>query len=82
MLTAEQVRAARALLRWDQSVLAEKAAISVETIKRLERMEGPLMETRSSTLVAIERALQAAGVIFIESNGEGPGVRLRKRGRK
>jgi transcriptional regulator with XRE-family HTH domain len=82
MLTAEQVRAARALLGWLQSLLAEKASVSVETIKRLERMEGPLMETRSSTLAAIERALQDAGVIFIEENGEGPGVRLKKLKRK
>lgn len=79
MLTAEQVRAARALLRWDQSVLAERAAVSVETIKRLERMDGPLLETRSSTLAAIELALVAAGVIFIAENGDGPGARLKKR---
>jgi hypothetical protein len=35
MLTSEQVRAVRALLRCDQSLLAEKAGVSVETIKRL-----------------------------------------------
>jgi transcriptional regulator with XRE-family HTH domain len=78
MLTSEQVRAARALLRWDQSVLAERAGVSVETIKRLERMDGPLLETRSSTLVAIERALETAGVVFIAENGDGPGARLKK----
>jgi transcriptional regulator with XRE-family HTH domain len=74
MLTAEQVRAARALLRWDQAVLAEKAAVSVETIKRLERMDGPLRETRSSTLAAIEQAFVVAGVEF--TNGGRPGVRM------
>jgi transcriptional regulator with XRE-family HTH domain len=79
MLTAEQVRAARALLRWDQSVLADRAGVSVETIKRLERMDGPLLETRSSTLAAIEQALMAAGVVFIAENGDGPGARLKKR---
>jgi transcriptional regulator with XRE-family HTH domain len=78
VLTAEQLRAARALLRWDQARVAAQAGVSIETIKRLERLEGPLLPTRSGTLDALEKAFAAAGVIFIGENGEGPGVRLRK----
>jgi len=82
MLTADQVRAARALLRMDQTDLARKAKVSVETIKRLEKIDGPLVNAKAGTLDAIKRALEAAGVIFVAENGEGPGVRLRKGKRK
>lgn len=78
MLTAEQLRAARALRRWDQAVLAERSGVSVETIKRLEKMDGRLTTTRVATLDALRTALEAAGVIFVAENGEGPGVRLKK----
>lgn len=76
MLTAEQIRAARAMLRWEQSTLAEASGVSVETIKRLEKMDGPLLETRVKTLSAIQQALEAAGVEL--TNGEAPGLRLRR----
>lgn len=78
MLTAEQVRASRALLRWDQKTLATAAGVSVETVKRIEAMTG-LISANSGTLNALQKALEAAGVIFIEENGGGPGVRLKKR---
>ncbi|GJE45543.1 helix-turn-helix domain-containing protein [Methylobacterium soli] len=78
MLTAEQLRAARALIRWDQSTLAERAGVSTETIKRLEKMDGPLMTTKSGTLHALEEAFRGAGVQFIPQNGGGPGVRLKE----
>lgn len=78
MLTAEQIRAARALLRWEQSELGEKSGVSVETIKRLEKMNGPLTATRVGTVHAIQSALEAAGVVFIPQNGGGAGVRLAK----
>jgi transcriptional regulator with XRE-family HTH domain len=75
-LTADQLRAARAMLRMDQSALAAASGVSVETIKRLERMEGPLYETRVATVNAIQCALEKAGVEF--TNGDQPGVRLRR----
>lgn len=78
MQTSDQMRAARALIRWDQKTLATKAGVSVETIKRLEKMDGTLLAVTGTTLTAIRTALEAAGVIFIASNGDGPGVRLRK----
>ena len=77
MLTAEQIRGARAILRWEQAELAERADISAPTVKRLERMKGPIA-ANTGTEAAIRRAFDAAGVIFIDENGEGPGVRLRK----
>jgi len=77
-MTAEQLRAARALLRWSQSKAAEHAAISLETVKRLERMEGPLTRVHVETIQALQRALETAGVEFIDENGGGPGVRLKK----
>jgi transcriptional regulator with XRE-family HTH domain len=77
MLTAEQIRAARALTRLEQSELAAASGVSLPTIKRLEAQRGPISaNTRTET--AIREALEAAGAIFIASNGEGPGVRLRK----
>ena len=77
MLTSEQVRAARALLRMEQAELAAQSGISLPTIKRLETQPGTLA-AHAPTATAIQRALEKAGVIFVEENGEGPGVRLRK----
>ncbi|MHC2018162.1 helix-turn-helix domain-containing protein [Methylobacterium sp. CM6247] len=54
--------------------LAEKAQVSTNTISRFEAGE----ELKGRTITALQAALEAAGVIFIEQNGEGPGVRLRK----
>jgi hypothetical protein len=62
----------------DQTALAAVSGVSVETIKRLERMEGPLSGTRVATVNAIQAALEKAGVEFIAENGGGPGVRIRK----
>ena len=75
MLTAEQIRAARAMLRMDQAALAESAGVSVETIKRLEAQDGPLLSGRIATLSVIEKALTKAGVEF--TNGDEPGVKLK-----
>lgn len=80
MLTGEQIRAARALVRLDQKDLAERAEVSLPTIKRLEKMDGAV-SGHVGTITAIQSALESAGVVFLP-NGEnrdgGPGVRLRK----
>jgi transcriptional regulator with XRE-family HTH domain len=70
-------RAARALLNWSQEELADAATVSIPTIKRLESNEGPL-GGRSETSEKIQRALEVAGIEFIDENGGGPGVRLKK----
>jgi predicted transcriptional regulator len=77
MLTSEQIRGARAMLRVEQSDLAARAGVSLETIKRIERKPGKV-SAMAATLDAIRRALESAGVEFIPENGGGPGVRLRK----
>ena len=79
MITPAQCRAARALLEWSQQELARRARVGVVTVHQLESR---ISEPRSATLDVIRRALEAAGVVFIDENGGGPGVRLRKRERK
>jgi len=80
-VSIRQIKAARALLAWSQEQLAAEAAVSVPTIKRLEANDGPL-GGRSNTGRKIRFAFERAGVEFIDENGGGPGVRLRKRDRK
>ncbi len=76
-ISIRQVKAARALLAWSQDDLAQASRISVPTIARLESADGDI-GGRATTGEAIRAALEAAGVIFVAENGEGPGVRLRK----
>jgi len=75
MLTASQCRAARGLLDWTQQELADAALIGVATIRQFE---GNATEPRQATLLVLRQAFEKAGVEFIEENGGGPGVRLRK----
>jgi DNA-binding XRE family transcriptional regulator len=77
MLSSDQIRGARAILRLGQAELAESADVSLETVKRIESMEGEL-RIRLDTLTKIKTALEKAGIEFIAENGGGPGVRLRK----
>ena len=77
MITIEQLRAARALLGWSQTDLAGAAKLSRPTVDRAERVG-----VSSDALVALRRALEKAGVVFVDENGDGPGVRLRKHKRK
>ena len=62
-LSGEQIRAARAILRLDQSALATGAGVSIETIKRLEGMRGPV-EANTRTVEAIAAAFRRLGVDF------------------
>jgi hypothetical protein len=72
------MRAARALIRWSAEDLARESTLGVTTIRRAELTEGETSMTTANDL-AVRRALEAAGVIFIDENGgAGPGVRLRK----
>ena len=80
-LSSSQIRAARALLRWSADDLARESALGLNTIKRAELAEDKTSLTVANDL-AVRRALEAAGVEFIDENGGGPGVRLRKRPEK
>jgi len=70
-----QSRMARAALGWGIRELAGSAKVSIDTVARFERGE----ELKERTVDAIRHALVAAGIEFIDENGGGPGVRLRKR---
>jgi transcriptional regulator with XRE-family HTH domain len=74
-MNSHQCRAARALLKWSQTQLAETAGVSLSTVNDFEIDK---REPRSDNLTAIRRALEAAGVEFISArSGKGVGVRLR-----
>jgi hypothetical protein len=76
MIDPAQIRAARALLNINQSVLSQWASINVATLKRIEGW--PEIRGTADTIRKIQSALEAAGVEFIsEEAGKGPGVRLR-----
>ena len=77
MLTSDQIRAARALLRWSARQLAEKAGVHTTTVQRMGAGDGAVAGT-VQTLAKVQRALEDAGVEFTARNG-GPGVRLNKR---
>jgi predicted transcriptional regulator len=77
-VSIRQIKAARALLDWSQEDLAKASGVSIPTIKRLESQDGQL-GGRSETNTKIYSALHDAGIDFLEENGKGPGVRLKKR---
>jgi hypothetical protein len=77
-LTSGQLRAARAFLRWRAEDLARESAVGVATVRRAELAENETSMTAANDL-AVRRALETAGVEFIDENGGGPGVRLQHR---
>ncbi len=81
MISIRQIKAARALLGWSQADLAKHSGVSEPTIARLESAEGKL-GGREETADKIQTAIEAAGITFIDENGGGRGVRLRKRQKK
>lgn len=74
-MKASQLRMARAALDISVRDLAERSGVTANTISRIENGS----DAKQSTLDAIRTALETAGVLFIEQNGHGPGVRLRDR---
>ena len=77
MITSEQIRAARALLRWSAQDLADKSEIGFRTVQRFESESG-IPASRTRNLIAIRKVFEQAGVVFIDQGVEsGPGVRLK-----
>lgn len=74
-MTPKTCRAARVLLEMDQIDLARRAGVSTQTVRNYE---GALNAPNMTTWLKIKRALEQAGVSFIDANGGGPGVRLRR----
>jgi transcriptional regulator with XRE-family HTH domain len=78
MVTAAQCRAARGLLDWSQQKLADRAGLGIVTIRQIEV---GITDPRRATLAVLKQAFERAGIEFIDENGGGPGVRIRKRKR-
>jgi len=74
LITSDQIRAARALLRWSGKDLAEKTGLGFSTLMRLEVLEG-VPTAQAKTLETIQKVFEKAGIEFIGSPEEGAGVR-------
>ncbi len=77
MLAGAQLRGARAMLGWSAGQLAAASKVSLATIQRAEKEDGPVRMT-AANIEVIRRTLETAGVEFISENGGGAGVRLQK----
>ncbi len=77
MIEAAQIRAARGLVEWSQAQLAEASGLALSTIRRME-VTGGTLKSSVANVLKVQQALEVAGVIFIDEDDEGPGVRLRK----
>jgi ribosome-binding protein aMBF1 (putative translation factor) len=75
MLTREQLRMARAALNWSVRDLAAKAGVAANTVSRYENGS----DAYGETLLKLQRTLETAGLIFLDENGDGPGVRFKKK---
>ena len=78
VLSSAQIRAARALLRWSAADLAKASSLGANTIRRAEVAEDGTSLTAANEL-AVRRALETAGVEFIDENGGGPGCASKRR---
>lgn len=76
-ITSEQIRAAKAIIRWSGEDLAQAAGVSLSSIRRIEAASGIPKYQNMRILLAIKTALEAAGVDFIGSPDDRPGVRLK-----
>ena len=77
-MKAIQIKMARAAIGWGVRELAEKAGVTANTVTRIENGA----DAKQSTMDRLQYALEAAGAQFIDENGGGPGVRLRKRSQR
>ena len=75
LITGSQIRAARALAQITQATLAERAGLNVDTIRNMETRGNETLRSSLETVRAVQLALEAAGVEFL--NGDSPGVRLK-----
>ena len=77
MITSDQIRAARALLKWSAKDLANEARVGIATVRRFELDKGvPSGQVR--ILGALKATLEAGGIDFIGTPEDRPGVRLNK----
>ena len=80
-MTGEQIRAARALLKWSARRLADESGVGWATVQRLESKDGPLAGYEQ-THFALRAALETHGIQFLVTGGiaKGPGVALKDEG--
>ena len=76
MLTGLQIRSARFALRWSVDELATRSKVSTSTIKRIETENGPPSAT-AANMAALQVCLETAGIEFIGTPDDGPGIRVR-----
>lgn len=76
MITSDQIRAARSMLRWTGKELAEESGIGFSTLMRLETESG-VPKAQAKTLEAIRKAFEKAGIEFIGTPDNGAGVKWR-----
>jgi transcriptional regulator with XRE-family HTH domain len=76
LITGRQLKAARALVGWEQTDLAKKAGVAISTIRRMESFTAEI-GARTGTLSLVQRALERAGIEFLDDGS--PGVRVRPR---
>lgn len=77
MIISSQVRSARSALGWSASKLGVEAGLSLRTIQTAEADDGE-SQIRKSSLLAIQAALEAAGIEFVGTPDDGPGIRIHK----
>lgn len=77
MITGAQIRAARAALDWSAQKLSERSRVSLRTILRYEELDD-VPASRSSNLIDVKKALEEAGIEFIGTPEDGPGIRMRR----
>ncbi len=75
VIIASQIRSARGALGWSASQLGENAGLSLRTIQTAET-EGGELKIRKSSLLAMKSVLEAAGIEFIGTPDDGPGIRI------
>jgi len=78
LITSDQIRAARALLRWSGKDLAEKTGLGFSTLMRLEVLDG-VPSAQAKTLENIQKAFEKAGIEFIGTPDDGAGVRWKSK---
>ena len=78
MIAGVQIRSARAAVGWSIEELAARSGVSARTIKRYEALDG-IPPSRTSSLVDIKTALEAAGIEFTGTPEDGPGIRVQVR---
>ena len=75
LITSSQIRAGRGALGWSASHLAEEAGLSLRTVQTAETEDGH-NKIRKSTILAIKATLESAGIEFIGTPDDAPGVRI------